>query len=44
MEETVCWKKRHPHLWRLMILGAVIVSAWLLGQLLGAAIIKAMFL
>lgn len=43
MKETAQMKK-HSHLRRLMILALVIAAAWITGQLLGPALIKAFFL
>ena len=42
--KNIRWKKRHPHLWRMILLCAVAVSAWLLGQLLGPVFVKGLFL
>ena len=38
------WIKNHPVIKKMIILVIVIVVAWLLGQLAGPAMVKAMFL
>ena len=38
------WIKIHPVIKKMIILAVVILAAWIIGQLAGPALVKAMFL